>query len=238
MFTFEKMLQATLLDLMDRGVIVYEQQGNEVVLTRKSHGHVDDFERSFMNMAFGDQVSCPVNRLLRIINLVMMYTNMPKSRSRCHSFTRGSWAQGRFDTAVNQVARDVHRKVEDLHLPSYYRPLEAKEEAQARRSLFFGWAAWFIALGAEIFAIFGMGWFSVPCLIGILILWFMPVRFNGVFKACLRDGVVNLAGAEQRYYWDSFGRMLKEIAHLNDAEPAVSGPMESLIGLCGLVWCS
>ena len=46
----------------------------------------------------------------------------------------------------------------------------------------------------------------------------MPVRFNGVFKACLRDGVVNLAGAEQRYYWDSFGRMLKEIAHLNDAE--------------------
>ena len=107
------------------------------------------------------------------------------------------------------MARDVHRKVEDLHLPSYYRPLEAKEEAQARRSLFFGWAAWFIALGAEIFAIFGMGWFSVPCLIGILILWFMPVRFNGVFKACLRDGVVNLAGAEQRYYWDSFGRMLK-----------------------------
>ncbi len=63
MFTFEKMLQATLLDLMDRGVIVYEQQGNEVVLTRQSHGHVDDFERSFMNMAFGDQVSCPVNRL-------------------------------------------------------------------------------------------------------------------------------------------------------------------------------
>ena len=48
----------------------------------------------------------------------------------------GSKAQARFDTAVNQVARDVHRKVEDLHLPSYYRPLEAKEEAQARRSLF------------------------------------------------------------------------------------------------------
>lgn len=64
-FTFEKMLQATLLDLMDRGVIVYEQQGNEVVLTRKSHGHVDDFERSFMNMAFGDQVSCTVKDLFK-----------------------------------------------------------------------------------------------------------------------------------------------------------------------------
>ena len=202
-FTFEKMLQATLLDLMDRGVIVYEQQGNEVVLTRKSHGHVDDFERSFMNMAFGDQVSCPVNRLFENYEFSDDVYKHAKKADQDAIRSLGSKAQARFDTAVNQVARDVHRKVEDLHLPSYYRPLEANEEAQARRSLFFGWAAWFIALGAEIFAIFGMGWFSVPCLIGLLILWFMPVRFNGVFKACLRDGVVNLAGAEQRYYWDS-----------------------------------
>ena len=59
---------------------------------------------------------------------------------------------------------------------------------------------------------------ALPILIAILTLWFLPARFNGVFKACLRDGVVNVAGAEQRYYWDSFGRMLKEIARLNDAE--------------------
>ncbi len=61
----------------------------------------------------------------------------------------------------------------------------------------------------------------------------MPVRFNEVPKACLRDGVINLAGAEQRYYWDSFGRCLKEIAHLNDAE-LCPGPMELLV--YGLVW--
>ena len=147
------------------------------------------------------------------MNLVMMYTNMPKKQIKMRIRSLGSKAQARFDTAVNQVARDVHRERWKISIcQAIYRPLEAKEEAQARRSLFFGWAAWFIALGAEIFAIFGMGWFSVPCLIGILTLWFMPVRFNGVFKACLRDGVVNLAGAEQRYYWDSFGRMLKEIA--------------------------
>ena len=129
----------------------------------------------------------------------------------------GSKAQARFDTAVNQVARDVHRKVEDLHLPSYYRPLEAKEEAQARRSLFFGWAAEFIALGAEIFAIFGMGWFSVPCLIGSSYFGLCQCASMVSLKPPTM-GVVNLAGAEQRYYWDSFGRMLKEIAHLNDAE--------------------
>ena len=74
---------------MDRGVIVYEQQGNEVVLTRKSHGHVDDFERSFMNMAFGDQVSCPVNRLFENYKFSDdVYKHAKKSRSRCHSFTR------------------------------------------------------------------------------------------------------------------------------------------------------
>ena len=127
-FTFEKMLQATLLDLMDRGVIVYEQQGNEVVLTRKSHGHVDDFERSFMNMAFGDQVSCPVNRLFENYKFSDDVYKHAKKADQDAIRSLGSWAQGRFDTAVNQVARDVHRKVEDLHLPSYYRPLEAKKK--------------------------------------------------------------------------------------------------------------
>jgi len=217
-FTFEKMLQATLLDLMDRGVIVYEQKGNEVVLTRKSHGHVDDFERSFMDMAFGDQVTCPVNRLFENYEFSGDLYKHAKKEDQDAIRSIGRKAQSHFDAAVNQVARDVHRKVEDLHLPSYYRPLEAHEEAQARRSLFFGWTAWFLALGAEIFAVFVLNWFSIPCLIGVLTLWYLPARFNAMFKASLRDGVVNSAGAEQRYYWDSFGRMLKEIAHLNDSE--------------------
>ena len=217
-FTFEKMLQATLLDLMDRGVIVYEQKGNEVVLTRKSHGHVDDFERSFMDMAFGDQVTCPVNRLFENYEFSGDLYKHAKTEDQDAIRSLGRKAQSHFDAAVNQVARDVHRKVEDLRLPSYYRPLEAHEEAQARRSLFFGWTAWFLALGAEIFAIFVLNWFSIPCLIGILTIWYLPARFNAMFKAILRDGVVNSAGAEQHYYWDSFGRMLKEIAHLNDTE--------------------
>ena len=217
-FTFEKMLQATLLDLMDRGVIVYEQKGNEVVLTRKSHGHVDDFERSFMDMAFGDQVTCPVNRLFENYEFSGDLYKHAKTEDQDAIRSLGRKAQSHFDAAVNQVARDVHRKVEDLRLPSYYRPLEAHEEAQARRSLFFGWTAWFLALGAEIFAIFVLNWFSIPCLIGILTIWYLPARFNAIFKAILRDGVVNSAGVEQRYYWDSFGRMLKEIAHLNDTE--------------------
>ena len=217
-FTFEKMLQATLLDLMDRGVIVYEQKGNEVVLTRKSNGHVDDFERSFMDMAFGERVTCPVNRLFENYEFSGDLYKHAKTEDQDAIRSLGRKAQSHFDAAVNQVARDVHRKVEDLRLPSYYRPLEAHEEAQARRSLFFGWTAWFLALGAEIFAIFVLNWFSIPCLIGILTIWYLPARFNAIFKAILRDGVVNSAGAEQRYYWDSFGRMLKEIAHLNDTE--------------------
>ena len=217
-FTFEKMLQATLLDLMDRGVIVYEQKGNEVVLTRKSNGHVDDFERSFMDMAFGERVTCPVNRLFENYEFSGDLYKHAKKEDQDAIRSIGRKAQSHFDAAVNQLARDVHRKVEDLHLPSYYRPLEAHEEAQARRSLFFGWTAWFLALGAEIFAVFVLNWFSIPCLIGVLTLWYLPARFNAIFKASLRDGVVNSAGAEQRYYWDSFGRMLKEIAHLNDSE--------------------
>ena len=82
-----------------------------------------------MNMAFGDQVSCPVNRLFENYKFSDDVYKHAKKADQDAIRSLGSWAQGRFDTAVNQVARDVHRKVEDLHLPSYYRPLEAKRRS-------------------------------------------------------------------------------------------------------------
>ena len=166
----------------------------------------------------------------------MTYTNMPKkSRSRCYSFAR-SRAQAHFDTAVNQVARDVHRR-RKISICRYYRPLEANEEAQARRSLSLVGLLGSSPLGAEIFAIFVLGWFSVPCLIAIFDALVLPARFNGVFKACLRDGVVNVAVLSNAIT----GIVLSDVKR--DCSPqrcrvAVSCPMEPIIGLCGLVWCS
>ena len=81
-------LQATLLDLMDRGVIVYEQQGNEVVLTRKSHGH-GMILNALYEYGFGDQVSCTVKDLFKNYEFSDdVYKHAKKSRSRCYSFAR------------------------------------------------------------------------------------------------------------------------------------------------------
>ena len=75
-----------------------------------------------MNMAFGDQVSCTVKDLFKNYEFSDDVYKHAKKADQDAIRSLGSKAQARFDTAVNQVARDVHRKVEDLHLPSYYRP--------------------------------------------------------------------------------------------------------------------
>ncbi len=54
---------------------------------------MDDFERSFMNMAFGDQVSVLLTVSLRITNLVMMYTNSAKKQDQDATCSLGSKAQ-------------------------------------------------------------------------------------------------------------------------------------------------
>lgn len=89
-------------------MIVYEQR-NEVVLT-ESHGHVDDFERLY-EYGFESQVSCTVKDLFKNYEFSDdVYKHAKKSRSRCYSFA-GSRAQGRFDAAVNKVAKMFIRKI-------------------------------------------------------------------------------------------------------------------------------
>ena len=130
-----------------------------------------------MKYGFWDwKVSCPVNRLFENYEFSGWSIQTCQKADQDAIRSLGSKAQARFDTAVNQVARDVHRKVEDLHLPSYYRPSRGKKKKRKLDEVSsFGWAAWFIALGAEIFAI-SLGW------VGSLVPWFD--RGSSYFGLC------------------------------------------------------
>ncbi len=63
----------------------------------------------------------------------------------------------------------------------------------------------------------------------------MPVRFNGVFKAC-HEMVLSILGASNAITGIVLVGCWKRLPQRRRV--AVSGPMESLIGLYGLVWCS
>lgn len=217
-FSFDKLLQATLLDLMDRGAIAYRQDGEKTILSRQNQDSLDDFERDFLNMAFGNKLECTVEHLFEDFYIDPSLYKHAKKKDQDRIRAEGREAQIQINCAVNAVARGVQNKIQSIGFPTYYRPLSPQENTLGRRAITYGIVACIIAFLTffardEIFHSFSIYYMPATVALGVI-----PILLSKRYKVAQRDGVVNAAGAEQRYYWDSFGRMLKEIAHLNDAE--------------------
>lgn len=217
-FKFDQLVQATLLDLIDRKNIICEQYDTHTVLTIQNEDTLDEFEREFLRLAFGSQKTCRTDDLFSDYEISDSLYKYASKKDQDEIRERGKQAQNRIDTAISRVAQAVQQKIQTFTLPSYYRPLESGEESAGRKSLFFGWAAWSIALVAGLVAYFVLNWLSIFCVIYVLVMWILPTSFQGKFSLYQRDGVPTEIGAEQRYYWDSFRNMLRDIAHLEEAE--------------------
>ncbi len=217
-FKFDQLVQATLLDLIDRKNIICEQYDTHTVLTIQNEDTLDEFEREFLRLAFGTQKTCRTDDLFSDYEISDSLYKYASKKDQDEIRERGKQAQNRIDAAISRVAQAVQQKIQTFTLPSYYRPLEAGEESAGRKSLFFGWAAWSIALVAGLVAYFVLNWLSIFCVMYVLVMWILPATFQGKFSLYQRDGVPTELGAEQRYYWDSFRNMLRDIAHLEEAE--------------------
>lgn len=217
-FKFDQLVQATLLDLIDRKNIICEQYDTHTVLTIQNEDTLDEFEREFLRLAFGSQKYCRTDDLFSDYEISDSLYKYASKKDQDEIRERGKQAQNRIDAAISRVSQAVQQKIQTFTLPSYYRPLEAGEESAGRKSLFFGWAAWSIALVAGLVAYFVLNWLSIFCVMYVLVMWILPASFQGKFSLYQRDGVPTELGAEQRYYWDSFRNMLRDIAHLEEAE--------------------
>ena len=217
-FKFDQLVQATLLDLIDRKNIICEQYDTHTVLTIQNEDTLDEFEREFLRLAFGSQKYCRTDDLFSDYEISDSLYKYASKKDQDEIRERGKQAQNRIDAAISRVSQAVQQKIQTFTLPSYYRPLEAGEESAGRKSLFFGWVAWSIALVAGLVAYFVLNWLSIFCVMYVLVMWILPTSFQGKFSLYQRDGVPTELGAEQRYYWDSFRNMLRDIAHLEEAE--------------------
>ena len=217
-FKFDQLVQATLLDLIDRKNIICEQYDTHTVLTIQNEDTLDEFEREFLRLAFGSQKYCRTDDLFSDYEISDSLYKYASKNDQDEIRERGKQAQNRIDAAISRVSQAVQQKIQTFTLPSYYRPLEAGEESAGRKSLFFGWAAWSIALVAGLVAYFVLNWLSIFCVMYVLVMWILPTSLQGKFSLYQRDGVPTELGAEQRYYWDSFRNMLRDIAHLEEAE--------------------
>lgn len=216
---FQKAVQATLLDLIDRGNIKLINQDETPVLEIVHKDGLSTAEYQFLSMAFGS------SRSLRIQDLFGDYQiseSLYKGASRSRESAirqKGQSIKKAFSSRVKNIYGAVQAEIHKKGLADLYRPLTSIEYL-----LFYLSAILYsLVLVVGVLA-FAYSWYYgvavMMLLYGVLTVTALSFLYITWQKSLLlrRDGVLKDEGVETYYLWHSFRNMLRDIARLDKAE--------------------
>ena len=217
-FTFNQLIQATLLDVIDRGNVSIISEGDAVILRLVKEDGLAIFERTCLNLAFSGKKEVAVSDLFADYKVSESLYRGAKAADERRIQTKGRKLKSSFEEALKEMQERVKERVAFLGLPDYYRPLTSGEKVL---QVSMGVSTIFpliIGFGLFLYSLDVHGYLYLPLpilgLIGLVLaaFYYWKIRLDN------RDGVLNEVGAEVFYLWTSFENMLREIARLDQAE--------------------
>ena len=217
-FDFNQLIQATLLDVIDRGNVSIISEGDAVILRLVKEDGLAIFERTCLNLAFSGKKEVAVSDLFADYKVSESLYRGAKAADERRIQTKGRKLKSSFEEALKEMQEGVKERVAFLGLPDYYRPLTSGEKVL---QVSMGVSTIFpliIGFGLFLYSLDVHGYLYLPLpilgLIGLVLaaFYYWKIRLDN------RDGVLNEVGAEVFYLWTSFENMLREIARLDQAE--------------------
>ncbi|WP_269472117.1 DUF2207 domain-containing protein [Streptococcus porcinus] len=130
--SFENLVQATLLDLIDRKAIEIEKEANGYFLTLKDRSVLTDFEESFVQMAFSDAEKLKTDQLFADYFFDSDISKKLETQYSGKELQRQVNARGKEHlNKLNQALKELSMKVTQSigsESDSYYRPMTIKEK--------------------------------------------------------------------------------------------------------------
>ena len=217
-FTFDQLIQATLLDVIDRGNVSIISEGDAVGLRLVKEDGLSSFEKDCLNLAFSGKKEETLSNLFADYKVSDSLYRRAKVSDEKRIQAKGRQLKSSFEEVLNQMQEGVRNRVTFWGLPNYYRPLTGGEKALqvgmgalTILPLFIGFCLFLYSLD-----VYGYLYILLPILgfLGLVlaVFYYWKLRLDN------RDGVLNEAGAEVYYLWTSFENMLREIARLDQAE--------------------
>lgn len=217
-FTFDQLIQATLLDVIDRGNVSIISEGDAVGLRLVKEDGLSSFEKDCLNLAFSGKKEATLSNLFADYKVSDNLYRRAKVSDEKRIQARGRQLKSSFEEVLNQMQEGVRSRVSFWGLPDYYRPLTGGEKALQVGMGALTILPLFIGFGLFLYSLDVYGYLFLPLpILGFLglvlaVFYYWKLRLNN------RDGVLNEAGAEVYYLWTSFENMLREIARLDQAE--------------------
>lgn len=217
-FTFDQLIQATLLDVIDRGNVSIISEGDAVGLRLVKEDGLSSFERDCLNLVFSGKKEETLSNLFADYKVSDSLYRRAKVSDEKRIQAKGRQLKSSFEEVLNQMQEGVRSRVFFWGLPDYYRPLTGGEKALQVGMGALTILPLFIGFGLFLYSldVYGYLYLLLPILgfLGLVlaIFYYWKLRLDN------RDGVLNEAGAEVYYLWTSFENMLREIARLDQAE--------------------
>ena len=217
-FTFDQLIQATLLDVIDRGNVSIISEGDAVGLRLVKEDGLSSFEKDCLNLAFSGKKEETLSNLFADYKVSDSLYRRAKAADEKRIQAKGRQLKSSFEEVLNQMQEGVRNRVSFWGLPDYYRPLTGLEKVLQVGMGLSTILPLFIGFGLFLYSLDVYGYLYLPLpILGFLGL-VLAVFYYWKLRLDNRDGVLNEAGAEVYYLWTSFENMLREIARLDQAE--------------------
>ena len=217
-FTFDQLIQATLLDVIDRGNVSIISEGDAVGLRLVKEDGLSDFEKDCLDLAFSGKKEETLSNLFADYKVSDSLYRRAKVSDEKRIQAKGRQLKSSFEEVLKEMQEGVRNRVTFWGLPDYYRPLTGGEKALQVGMGVLTILPLFIGFGLFLYSldVYGYLYLLLPILgfLGLVlaVFYYWKLRLDN------RDGVLNEAGAEVYYLWTSFENMLREIARLDHAE--------------------
>ena len=220
---FKYMVQATILDLIDRGYLTYRQEGDSNILTRIEKEGLSSFEVSFLDMLFDGRMEIRDTEMfsryyLDKDGLEKQFKSARTSYEREAIRSQGKRVKYQFTNDGYQVAKGVEKEEFALGLPKIYRDFSPKEKTFN----ILGVAALVLSMllcilsTLFLFAAFGSG-LGFYYILGLLPIAGVTILFWYLVKR-RRQRCLDATQISTYYQWHSFKNMIKSIPSFKESE--------------------
>ena len=220
---FNHLIQATMLDLIDRGNLRLTRDENGETLTCLHYEGLADFELKFIEMIFDQESKINISEVFSKykIDKVALKKDFRAAKSdtqRDRIRKVGNDVQSLLKKDAQQLSKGVEKEIVKLGLPSYFRDLSEKEEALSKTGCALHFWLLLILFVSMCFLSFGFGshlssfyFWIILFLVLLLIPFYIVVKIR-------EDHLQSLENLDAQFEWMAFRNMIESIPNFNQAE--------------------
>ena len=220
---FNHLIQATMLDLIDRGNLRLTRDENGETLTCLHYEGLADFELKFIEMIFDQESEINISEVFSKykIDKVALKKDFRAAKSdtqRDRIRKVGNEVQSLLKKDAQQLSKGVEKEIVKLGLPSYFRDLSEKEEALSKTGCALHFWLLLILFVSMCFLSLGFGshlssfyfWMIV-----LLVVFFIPFY---ILVKIREEHLQSLENLDTQFQWMAFRNMIESIPNFNQAE--------------------